>query len=198
MGRRPGPGTELTIIELRFDGQGGATGRMLGAAQVKPTGDGAVGVDRLRRRVRRTRESRAATVIGDHAQVGAVPVLRCFMKQLSVGLVLCATMTAALVGQTPKYVGATVTAEKNVEFARFKTYSWTKGQPSFDKTIDAQVVAAVDRELKALGMTLATSGPGDVLAAYYSVSRTDVAVKAKPDPTGARPQEASGRSWSRC
>ena len=38
-------GYELTIIELRFDGQGDATGRMLGAARVKPTGDGAVGVD---------------------------------------------------------------------------------------------------------------------------------------------------------
>jgi hypothetical protein len=113
------------------------------------------------------------------------------MKQLSVGLVLCATMTAALVGQTPKY-GATVAAEKNVQFARFKTYSWTKGQPSFDKTVDAQIVAAVDRELNALGMTRATSGPGDVLAAYYSVSRTDVAVKAKPDAAGARPQQAVG------
>ena len=113
------------------------------------------------------------------------------MKQLSIGVVMSVAMAASLVGQTPKY-GATVTAEKNVDFARFKTYSWTKGQPSPDKTIDAQVVAAVDRELNALGMTRATSGPADVLAAYYSVSRTDVDHKAKPDLTGARPQQTVG------
>jgi hypothetical protein len=74
---------------------------------------------------------------------------------------------------------------KNVEFAGFKTYSWTKGQPAFDKTIDAQLSPPVDRELNALGDQKATSGPGDVLAAYYSLSPHGCDVKAKPDPQGA-------------
>ena len=37
-------------------------------------------------------------------------------------------------------------------------------------------------------MTKATSGTGDVLATYYSLSRTDVDLKAKPDAQGVRPQ----------
>ena len=94
---------------------------------------------------------------------------------------------AGVTAQTPKY-GVTVTAEKNVDFAKFRTYSWTAGQPSALKIVDAQVIAAVDRELGALGLTKVASGPVDVLATYYSLSRTDVDVKAKPDSKGLQPQ----------
>jgi hypothetical protein len=38
-------GYELTIVELLFDDKGGATGRMAGAARVKPSGDGGVTLD---------------------------------------------------------------------------------------------------------------------------------------------------------
>jgi hypothetical protein len=38
-------GYELTLIELRFDASGKAAGRMMGAARVKPLGDGEVGLD---------------------------------------------------------------------------------------------------------------------------------------------------------
>ena len=65
------------------------------------------------------------------------------------------------------------------KLAKAKTYSWTASQPSHIKTIDAQIVAAVDRELSALGFTKAESGKGDVLATYASVSRTDVDLKSK-------------------
>ena len=54
------------------------------------------------------------------------------------------------------------------------------------------MVAAVDRELGGLGMTKATSGPVDVLVTYYSLSRTDVNVKAKPDSEGRLPQYSVG------
>ena len=37
-------------------------------------------------------------------------------------------------------------------------------------------------------MTKATSGTGDVLVAYYSLSRTGVATDGKPDEKGVRPQ----------
>ena len=33
-------GFELTVVDLRFDGQGGVTGQMAGAAKVKPSSDG--------------------------------------------------------------------------------------------------------------------------------------------------------------
>ena len=108
------------------------------------------------------------------------------MKTLIMGVGLCAVMTAAM-GQMPKY-GVTVTADKKVDFAAFKTYSWTVGQPSAVKAIDSQVIAAVDRELHVLGLIKAESGPGDVLATYYSLTRTDVNVNAKPDSNGQFPQ----------
>jgi len=115
------------------------------------------------------------------------------MTRFTLSIALCTGLTAAPAGQLPmpKY-GVTVTADKHVDFAKFKTYSWTPGQPSADKQIDARVVAAVDRELGLLGMTKATSGPGDVLATYYSLSRTDVNVKAKPDSEGRLPQYSVG------
>lgn len=109
------------------------------------------------------------------------------IKRFTLTIALCAGLAAALAGQMPKY-GVKVTADKHVDYATFKTYSWTPGQPSADKQIDARVVAAVDRELAALGMTKATSGPGDVLVTYYSLSRTDVNLKAKPDAEGRLPQ----------
>jgi Domain of unknown function (DUF4136) len=113
------------------------------------------------------------------------------MKRVVLGVGMCVALVAGAAAQGPKY-GVTVTAEKNVDFAKFMTYSWTAGQPSADKKIDAQIIAAVDRELSGLGMTKATSGPGDVLATYYSVSRTDVNLKAKPDSSGTQPQYTVG------
>ncbi len=113
------------------------------------------------------------------------------MKRAIVSCLLVAAAMVVAAGQVPKY-GITVTAEKGVDFGKFKTYSWTKGQPSPIKTIDAQITAAVDRELGALGMTKAASGPGDVLVTYYSLSRTDVDLKAKADDQGLRPQYPVG------
>jgi hypothetical protein len=107
------------------------------------------------------------------------------MKRVIAGFVVCAALAAApAAAQMPKY-GVTVEADKNLDYTVFKTYSWTEGHPSSDKGINDRVIAAVDRELSALGMTKAASGPGDVLVTYYSLSRTDVDVMEKPDATGA-------------
>jgi hypothetical protein len=113
------------------------------------------------------------------------------MMKSFVVVALLGAISVPLAGQSMKY-GVTVTTEKNVDYAKFKTYTWTKGQPSAVTSIDAQITAAVDRELAALGMTKATSGHGDVLLAYYSLTRTDVDLKAKADSNGARPQYSVG------
>ena len=113
------------------------------------------------------------------------------MKLLVLGCTFIAAATAVMTGQMPKY-GVTATVEKGVDVAKFTTYSWTTGQPSAIKSIDARIVAAVDRELAALGFSKASSGPGDVLVAYYSVTRTDVNLKAKPDAGGLLPQSSVG------
>jgi len=96
-------------------------------------------------------------------------------------LITCLLVAAGdlvLIGQQPKY-GVTVRVAKADQLAKAKTYSWTISQPSHIKTIDAQIVAAVDRELSALGFTKAESGKADVLATYASLSRTDVDLKSK-------------------
>ena len=96
-------------------------------------------------------------------------------------LITCLLVAAGdlvLIGQQPKY-GVTVRVAKADQLAKAKTYSWTISQPSDIKTIDAQIVAAVDRELSALGLTKVASGNSDLLATYASVSRTDVDLKSK-------------------
>ena len=83
--------------------------------------------------------------------------------------------------------GVKVVVAKTADLAKAKTYSWTVSQPSPDRTVDAQIVAAVDRELGALGFTKVASGTGDVLATYASTMRTDVNLKGKANESGARP-----------
>ena len=76
--------------------------------------------------------------------------------------------------------GVTVQTVKQPALAKAKTYTWTVTRPSFDKTIDTQIVAAVDRELSARGFTKLPSGPSDVSVTYSSVSRTDLDLKKAP------------------
>jgi hypothetical protein len=113
------------------------------------------------------------------------------MKQRFLFYSMSVLLTAVVAAQTPKY-GATAEAEKNVDFTKFKTYSWTKGQPSFYNAIDAKIISSVDKELAALGMSQASSGPGDVVVTYSSLTRTDVNLKAKADPNGKQPQYSVG------
>ncbi len=112
------------------------------------------------------------------------------MKRLALAAVLSLAVAAVLAAQTPKY-GVRVNTEKGVDYAKFKTYAWTQGQPSASRTIDGQIVGAVDHELSALGMTKAADHP-DVLVTYYSLTRTDVNLKGKTDDKGMLPQYTVG------
>jgi hypothetical protein len=110
------------------------------------------------------------------------------MKALIAGVLLSVAVAAVAAQQ----YGVTVTPAKNVDFAKFKSYSWSKTQPARLKSVDEQIVAAIDRELKDLGMAKAASGPGDVLVTYRSLQRTDVDVKAKGDAAGIKPELSVG------
>lgn len=87
--------------------------------------------------------------------------------------------------QSTKY-GVTVQVAKTASLAAAKTYSWTTSQPSPDKTVDARIVAAVDRELSALGLTKVAPGISDLVATYAAMARTDTDMKSKADKSGAR------------
>ena len=111
------------------------------------------------------------------------------MKQLIAALALCAFATSAD-AQITKY-GVKVKEAKHVDFASFKTYTWTVSLPSVIPGIDAVVTAAIERELTNLGMTKVASG-GDVLVTYTSLNRTDVNLKAKRDADGLYPERWVG------
>jgi hypothetical protein len=101
-------------------------------------------------------------------------------------------LTAALMSAS--YVAATgqqtkhrvkVTEVNRDALAMVKTYTWTVSHPSFDKTADKQIIASVDRELAARGLTRLATGRGDAEVTYASVVRTDVDLKSKPSTSGA-------------
>jgi Domain of unknown function (DUF4136) len=110
------------------------------------------------------------------------------MKRLIVLVGMCCLAVAANAAAQKQKYGVSVSAEKGVDFSKFKTYSWTSGQPSPIKEIDTHIVEAIDRELAALGMTKAAPGPGDVLVSYGSLSRTAVDLNAKAAPNETRPR----------
>jgi hypothetical protein len=95
-----------------------------------------------------------------------------------------------VVNAQTKY-GVTVKVSKASALTKATTYSWISSQPSAIRAVNAQIVAAVDRELAARGFTKATSGTGDVLATYASGSRTDVDLKTKAKD-GERPEYPVG------
>jgi hypothetical protein len=97
-------------------------------------------------------------------------------------LVLLGTQFA-VAGQT-KY-GVTVRTIKPAELAKVKTYAWRTNQPSFIKNVNDAIVAAIDRELTARGLTKVASGQNDVLVTYASNSRTDVDTRNNAATTGA-------------
>jgi|KBSMisStandDraft_5_1062788.scaffolds.fasta_scaffold203323_2 hypothetical protein len=113
------------------------------------------------------------------------------LKPAAVACAAVLALTTTSWAQAQKY-GVTATVVKNFDATAVKTYTWTPGRPSTDKGIDGQIIAAVDRELAAVGLKPAAAGAPDVFVTYYSVSRTDVDVKAKPDEKGLRPERTVG------
>lgn len=109
------------------------------------------------------------------------------MKRLIVGLVLLGAFASPAAAQMPKY-RVTVTVDKKADFSAIKTYAWTTGWSAYDPDVDRDIVAAVDRELQALGLDKLESGPSDVVVTYAALKRTDVDLKAKHSKAGTYPQ----------
>jgi hypothetical protein len=102
------------------------------------------------------------------------------VKTTIIALLLASTTLAASSYKSykPRY-GVTVQIDKRTDFSAIRTYAWTTGWSAFEKSVDAQVVAAVDRELGALGLTQVDGESGDMLVTYGSLVRTDVDLKAR-------------------
>jgi hypothetical protein len=75
--------------------------------------------------------------------------------------------------------GVDSTSAKGKNFAAFKTYSWDKGHEAYDPAAHKMIVAAIDKEMAALGFTRAAEGtPPDVLIRYHSLVSTVVDFKS--------------------
>ena len=121
----------------------------------------------------------------------ALPRRHQFCTPVMLVLVLLGTGHLAVAGQQMKY-GVSVKEAKPAALAKAKTYVWTNSQPSFDKGVDRQIVAAVDRELAARGFTKLDAAPSDVVVTYASLSRTDTDLKSKPAANGMLREYAVG------
>lgn len=89
------------------------------------------------------------------------------------GLLCCVPL---LVAGQPTY-GLKIGTVKATALTKARSYTWRITRPAFDPKVDAMIVAAIDRELRARGLTKAASGPGDVSVTYSSLARIDVDTK---------------------
>ena len=97
------------------------------------------------------------------------------MKRLVLlGLALI-TFALPVFGQ-PKF-GVTSTSDKGTDFTKLKSYAWQSGWDAPPKAHEA-IVAAADRELKAVGLEKKATG-ADVTIKYAALRRTDVQVSTK-------------------
>jgi hypothetical protein len=87
-----------------------------------------------------------------------------------------------------------VTFDKKLDFTKFKTYAWGLNNRAFDPALDKHIVAAIDQQLAALGLTRVEGKSADVNVAYGAVERTDVDLKKFDD--NPEPGQSHGGSYS--
>ena len=97
----------------------------------------------------------------------------------------CGLLVASHAGVAGQRYGVTVTASKPAELSKAKTYQWTEKLPALNKRANDLIVAAVERELSARGLTKVTSGRSDTIVSYASVTRSDVDLKSAPAKDGS-------------
>jgi hypothetical protein len=110
--------------------------------------------------------------------------MRTSLSVLILACGLVGTSQTGLAGQATRY-GVTVTAVEPARLAKARTYQWATKLPALNKTANDLIVAAVDRELGARGLTRVTSGRSDTIVSYASVTRTDVDLKSTPAQDGS-------------
>ena len=91
-----------------------------------------------------------------------------------IGIVLLGLLVAAQGDVTGK---VETTFDKKVNFAAFRTYTWSAGYNAYNPEAHKMIVAAFEAEMAGLGFTKVEKG-ADVTLAYYTVTGADVDLKA--------------------
>ena len=92
----------------------------------------------------------------------------------------------AMTSQITQYK-ITAKADQHTDFLKLKTYEWELGWIAYDRDMHQHIVAAINRELTALGFAQGVPGHSDVTVVYYSLRRTDMNLKWKPVTEEERP-----------
>ena len=78
--------------------------------------------------------------------------------------------------------------DKTADFSKFKTYAWGEGTPAGEAFLDKRIVAAIDGQLAAKGLTRTESSP-DLYVAYH------VAVGVQKSISGTASGIGPGFGW---
>jgi len=114
------------------------------------------------------------------------------MRTLTVAALVCVAVVVAAPSNIPKYRSRVYSIDRQTNFSKLKTYSWLESHLVADVELDANIVAAVDRELGALGMMRTAPGSGEVGVTYDAYSRTDVKVYEHEVAKRVRPMYGVG------
>ena len=78
-----------------------------------------------------------------------------------------------------------VQQDKAIDVTKFRTFSYEVGHPAILKKVDERIIAGIEAQLVARGLTKAASGQGDVVFTYHSVQREDVDLSTFDEKTPA-------------
>ena len=91
--------------------------------------------------------------------------------------ILIAVVVALAVGGCGSSMKIATDYDKAANFAPLKTYSWREGTPLPNPLMSQRVVAAVDAQLKAKGLTRVDTG-GDVSVTYHAAADKQMDVQS--------------------
>jgi hypothetical protein len=75
--------------------------------------------------------------------------------------------------------------DKKTDLTKYKTFAWGTGYKALNPAADKAIIAAVEKQLEANGMTKGASGTGDITVRYHSVEREDVDLSTFDEKPGA-------------
>ncbi len=70
-----------------------------------------------------------------------------------------------------------VAVNEEIDFTRYKTYFWRKGTPAARENFQDWIFAAINRELQARGLKMATDGKPDIYVASVAFAQMGMAVR---------------------
>jgi Domain of unknown function (DUF4136) len=100
---------------------------------------------------------------------------------------ICVCLWLLLIAGSASAQRVSVGNDRAADFSKFKTYSWSKGVPAKHPEVDRLIVASIQRQLEARGLTRVNEN-SDMLISYHAavIAGFDEATVARPGTWGPR------------